>query len=327
MMRMKLAFNQTSDERFLVLAEIAETVPMVPLSPDRLLFTTFEHEDVFLKRLIDADLPPEDTTEVVTTVLLAIAKPVFPQRWVDVNLSPDQSSVLGLKETTPSPTPQPSAESAFEFTADATQFYDFLMQSPVPFVVLSGPEHRFTLINPPYVKLISQLTQNEALGKTVREVLPELNHQPFFDLLDRVYTTGEPFIGNQIRAYMRNPNGPGMEDRYFDFIYHPIPDGAGAVSGIMIQATDVTERVLSHATTEHREQQLFRQWEELEKFGIESRQNRSFARQVNHTIETMKSYLSQLQSDMQGPNAIETLRHMQEELQQLSATILQQPPA
>jgi DNA transposition AAA+ family ATPase len=95
----------------------------------------------------------------------------------------------------------------------------------------------------------------------------------------------------------------------------------------MVQATDVTERVLAHATTEHREKQLFRQWEELEKMGIESQQSRSFTRQVNHTIETMKSQLSLLQSDIQGPNALETLRKMQDELQQLSATIQQHPPA
>ena len=64
-------------------------------------------------------------------------------------------------------------------------------QAPGFMAVLRGPEHTFELTNDAYLKLVGHRELN---GKPVRQALPELAGQGFFDLLDRVYQSGEPFV-------------------------------------------------------------------------------------------------------------------------------------
>jgi PAS domain S-box-containing protein len=83
------------------------------------------------------------------------------------------------------------------------------------------------------------------IGKPVREAMPEIEGQGFFELLDNVYKTGEPFIGRgwPVRI-QRKPDAP-LEERFVDFIYQPIRDAGGQVSGIFVQGQDITEAKLS----------------------------------------------------------------------------------
>lgn len=114
-----------------------------------------------------------------------------------------------------------------------------LMQQAPGFVAVGrGPEHVFELANEAYYSLVGH---RDILGKPVRHALPELEGQGFFELLDRVYTTGEPFIGRAMPVQLRpQPDGPTVE-RHIDFIYQPILDDAGEVSGVFVQGHDVSE--------------------------------------------------------------------------------------
>jgi PAS domain-containing protein len=130
--------------------------------------------------------------------------------------------------------------------------------------MLSGPKHRFTFINQPYVDLIGRSSQPDILMRTVCEVLPELEGQPFIQWLDEVYEKGVQRTGRAQVAHIRPQQSPDVEERYFDFIYYPVRNNKGIVYGVMVQAADVTERVRSEAVSEHREETLFRQWSELD---------------------------------------------------------------
>src|SRR5215207_4232416 len=46
----------------------------------------------------------------------------------------------------------------------------------------------------------------------------------FFELLDRVYTTGEPFVGRNLRLGLQRKPGSRVEDRFVDLVYQPITD-------------------------------------------------------------------------------------------------------
>ncbi|TXK64577.1 PAS domain-containing protein [Alkalisalibacterium limincola] len=114
-----------------------------------------------------------------------------------------------------------------------------LMQQAPGFVAVGrGPEHVFELANEAYYSLVGH---RDILGKPVRHALPELEGQGFFELLDRVYTTGEPFIGRAMPVQLRpQADGPTVE-HHIDFIYQPILDDAGEVSGVFVQGHDVSE--------------------------------------------------------------------------------------
>jgi signal transduction histidine kinase len=108
--------------------------------------------------------------------------------------------------------------------------------------ILRGREHVFEFVNEAYVRLLGD---RNFVGKTVREAVPEVEGQGFFELLDRVYSTGERFIAQQIPISLVRAAGGSPEDRYLDFVYEPIFDEANQVSGIFIEGFDVTETHLA----------------------------------------------------------------------------------
>jgi signal transduction histidine kinase/ActR/RegA family two-component response regulator len=119
------------------------------------------------------------------------------------------------------------------------RFRTLFEQAPGIMAVLRGPEHVFELTNHSYLQLIGH---RQIVGKPARHALPEVAGQGFFELLDRVYTTGEPFVGHALPLRVQlEPGGPLVE-RFVDFVYQPIRDAGGAVSGIFVEGSDVTAR-------------------------------------------------------------------------------------
>jgi signal transduction histidine kinase len=112
--------------------------------------------------------------------------------------------------------------------------------APNIIAVLRGPEHIFDIANDGYCRFIGRA---DSIGKTVRQALPELAGQGFFELLDQVYTTGTPYIGNELPIMLRRTPEADLEERFVSFIYQPTFDHHGAISGIFVEGTDVTESV------------------------------------------------------------------------------------
>ena len=112
-------------------------------------------------------------------------------------------------------------------------------QAPGIIAVLRGPEHVFEITNRSYLQLVGH---RALVGKTARDALPEVQGQGFFELLDHVYRTGQPFVGHAVPLrVLRDPNAP-LEERFIDFVYQPIHDQHGKVSGIFVEGSDVTAR-------------------------------------------------------------------------------------
>ncbi|HEY0748114.1 MAG TPA: PAS domain-containing protein [Steroidobacteraceae bacterium] len=126
-------------------------------------------------------------------------------------------------------------------------------QAPTFMAMLKGPEHRFELSNPSYRQLIGY---REHLGLTVAEAFPETIAQGYLALLDRVYQSGEPYTaaGRKL-ALQISPTGPAIQ-RYVDFVYQPIKDAAGAITGIFVVGVDATERSDVDAALRTSEEQL-----------------------------------------------------------------------
>jgi signal transduction histidine kinase len=112
--------------------------------------------------------------------------------------------------------------------------------APGIIAVLRGPEHVFDIANDGYCRFIGR---DDSIGKAVREALPELQGQGFYELLDQVYATGKPYIGNELPIMLqREPNG-ALEERFVSFIYQPTFDHRGEITGIFVEGSDVSESV------------------------------------------------------------------------------------
>ncbi|MFL4998377.1 MAG: sensor histidine kinase, partial [Microvirga sp.] len=126
-------------------------------------------------------------------------------------------------------------------------------QAPGFMAALGGPDHVFTMANAAYLQLIGRVN---IVGKPVRDALPEVVGQGFIDLLDRVYHSGQPFVGRSIRVHLRQSSGDVREERFLDFVYQPIFDPDGQVSGIFVQGHDVTEQKRSEEALRESEERF-----------------------------------------------------------------------
>lgn len=110
-------------------------------------------------------------------------------------------------------------------------------QAPGFMCFLRGPEHVFEVVNDAYLQLVGH---RDVVGMRVCDALPEVVAQGFIELLDRVYRSGTPFLGKDVRVLLQRTKGGPLEDSFLDFVYQPIRDEASGVLGIFVQGQDVT---------------------------------------------------------------------------------------
>lgn len=112
-------------------------------------------------------------------------------------------------------------------------------QAPSFMALLWGPDHIYQMANAPYLRFVGQ---RELVGKSVREVFPELAGQGYLEMLDNVYRTGEPFIGQALTVTLQREQGGPLEERFIDFVFQPFKDADGTVKGVFIEGNDITDR-------------------------------------------------------------------------------------
>ena len=95
----------------------------------------------------------------------------------------------------------------------------------------------------------------DVTGLTIREAFPEMAGQGIWELFDRVYATGEPWVGPETRVHYDRLGTGVAEDAWFDLRYDPVRDldasGApGPVRGILNVSFDVTDQVRARRQVE-----------------------------------------------------------------------------
>ena len=132
---------------------------------------------------------------------------------------------------------------ARQLGAERDRLAQLFEQAPIFMALLQGPEHRFEIANPAYLQLVGH---RPVVGKTVAEALPEVASQGYVARLDSVFASGLAYraSGEQLEV-QTTPDGP-REPRYLDFVYQPIKDASGAVTGIFVLGADVTLRTQAY---------------------------------------------------------------------------------
>lgn len=191
------------------------------------------------------------------TALLSITASA-PRRWDDeeVALAEDVAErTWAALERAHADASRRRAEEALnkQLAAESEKLRILFEQAPSFMAVTRGPEHVFELANAAYMKLTGP---REVLGKTVREAFPEVAGQGFFELLDEVYATGKPFFAHEAPLLMQQSPDAAPVERFLDFIYQPIIEQNGSISGIFIEGYDVTERKLAARALQESEARL-----------------------------------------------------------------------
>jgi PAS domain S-box-containing protein len=124
--------------------------------------------------------------------------------------------------------------------AERDQLRALFNHAPALICAQHGPEHVYTFTNPIYSQVLGN---RELVGLPIREALPEVAGQGFFELLDGVYQTGEPFLGNEMPIMIDRAGDGVPEQAFFNFVYAPLRDEAGVITGILTHAVEVTAMV------------------------------------------------------------------------------------
>jgi PAS domain S-box-containing protein len=142
-------------------------------------------------------------------------------------------------------TRQKKMEQAFEI--ERLRFHTLYSQAPACMGILKGPNHVYELANDLYLELIDR---KDIIGKSIKEVLPEMKAQGILKILDAVYQTGESYSATEkLIKFDRFGNGE-LIDSYLNFICQPHRDTDNHIDGIFFFASDVTEQVLSRRKIE-----------------------------------------------------------------------------
>lgn len=131
---------------------------------------------------------------------------------------------------------------------DSKEFFDLFRDAPVGICVLTGQSHVVAFANKHFMDLFFGGARDIA-QKPVREALPEVEGQGLFEMLDKVFQTGEPFDGKEVAARILQKDG-SLKDFFMDFTLQPMRNADKKITGISAVAADVTAHVLARRQVE-----------------------------------------------------------------------------
>lgn len=112
-------------------------------------------------------------------------------------------------------------------------------QAPGFITILRGPQHVYEFVNQTYRRFFGD---RDYLGQPAAEVFPELLEQGFIEQLDRTFQSGQRYVAENALLKFRHPPDNAPEERFINFIFEPVIDEYGTVTGIFIEGQDVTDR-------------------------------------------------------------------------------------
>lgn len=131
------------------------------------------------------------------------------------------------------------------------EFYNLFYQSPAHIIVMKGPEHLVEFFHP---KSKAFTGGRDLTGMKMREGIPEVEGQGYFEMLDKVYQTGESIYLPETKATLPGKDGKPV-DHYFNITYLPWRDLKGNIQGLLqfsFEVTEVVEQRLKAELSERR---------------------------------------------------------------------------
>ncbi len=123
---------------------------------------------------------------------------------------------------------------------ESSVLYNSFMNAPAGIAILKGDTHVYEFANSNYEKLAGKKI---TIGKTVQELFPEIEQQGIIAILNNVFSTGEPFIANELPVEI-NTKGDGILIKFFlNVVVQPLKDENGNIDRLLAHNVDVTEQV------------------------------------------------------------------------------------
>ncbi len=181
-------------------------------------------------------------------------------------------------------------------------------ESPAVMALYTGPEHVVTMVNPTWERTVGK---PGALGRPFRDVFPEFGESGLFELLDRVYETGEPYWDPEVNVPLDRWGTGVLEDSYWNLVWRPLAGEGPRGRDVLVHAVDVTDQVWARKEVERKAEELARLAGALE---ASNRELDQFAYVASHDlkaplrgISNISSWIEEDLGDAAGPEVKEHL--------------------
>src|SRR5580692_8935024 len=170
------------------------------------------------------------------------------------------------------------AERAAE--AERSRLHELFMQAPMPVAIVRGRQLVLELANEAALRAWGKTA--EIIGKRFFQGFPEMEGQGFDTLLEGVLDTRVAYRGSEIPTRLAR-GGAGLDDVYWNFVYAPLVEGAGQVTGVLVCGFEVTDQVVARRRVELLVEQLAKQKAALEDA---HRLKDDFVATISHELRT-----------------------------------------
>lgn len=168
--------------------------------------------------------------------------------------------------------------------AENSRFRELIRQAPGFVAIFDGADHRYAFANEAYYDLVDH---NEVIGRTAAEAVPEAAEQHFIAVLDKVFLTGEPCVDAAAPIKLTDRSG-AVRERYLNFLYQPVRDAAGAVTGVIRIGHDVTKEIMVRAEAARLRAELVH----VSRVSAMGTMATSLAHELNQPLAAAGSYLA-----------------------------------
>jgi PAS domain S-box-containing protein len=126
-------------------------------------------------------------------------------------------------------------------------------QAPSFICTLRGPDHVFEFVNAAHRRLFGSA---DWVGQPLRVAFPGLTGQGYFEIMDRVYQTGERYVANGVPVRFASSPHTEETERLLDFVYEAMREDDGAIVGVFCEGYDVTDQRRAEVALKDSEQRL-----------------------------------------------------------------------
>ena len=130
-------------------------------------------------------------------------------------------------------------------TSEDLDVLSALMDAPAALCIARGPEHVLEFANHACEEVLGR---TDLCGRPLKQALPELAGSGLLELADQVYRTGEAYLAPELQLPLLR--GGLAEHSHFRLLVEPLRGTAGAVAGLLLVATDITEQTRARQRAE-----------------------------------------------------------------------------
>ena len=173
-----------------------------------------------------------------------------------------------------------------------------ILTAPVAMCILKGPEHIVEIANERMFRLWGKQPA-QMMHKPLFAGLPEARDQGFEEILERVLKLGRTYSADSIPIDL--PRHHGLESVYVNFVYEPLREADGSISGVLAVATEVTDQVKAR----HRIEKLVRErtkelWESNKDLKRSNDELAQFAYIASHDLQEPARKITTFTEMLQG---------------------------